>query len=453
MDSTTIVVMFLGALIFFSHIFNRLFDRTKIPNVLLLLIIGIIVGTFINKELFFGEMGRVFTTITLVIILFESGIGLKFRELKVALGSSTLLTIFNFLFSIAGITAILVVFKGFDVISGIFLGAILGGTSSAVVIPMVRQLKLGTKSSTTLLLESAFSDVLCLIVGLAAIEGMKAGELHVDSMLTQMWKSFLYAALLGIVGGVCWSMLLNWMPTLRKSTFTTFAFLFIVYGGVELLGFNGGIAALCLGIILGNSESVTNTKVWKMFFRFEIAQLEDKEKEFFSEIVFVLQTYFFVYVGVVLEFGSISIYVLALLIVLYILAIRPIGVKFFTNKGCTPNEKTMMSVMSPKGLIPAILATIPLQLGLKHSQDIAELAYAVVLLSITICSILVMIISKNPLFFSQVANRMKKQELQTEGEVEDQNEINPEEIDNDQPIDVVEENSNVIANKNSDEIE
>ena len=78
------IVIALGLLIFFSHAFNELFDRTKVPNVLLLLLIGIIVGPIggiVSKD-FFGQLGNVFTTITLIVILFESGVGLRFSEIK-----------------------------------------------------------------------------------------------------------------------------------------------------------------------------------------------------------------------------------------------------------------------------------------------------------------------------------------------------------------------------------
>ncbi|PLX06770.1 MAG: hypothetical protein C0596_13780 [Marinilabiliales bacterium] len=409
MKEITLVVMFLGILIFSSHLFNKMFDRTKVPNVLLLMIIGIIGGFFIEKDIFFGQIGSVFTTITLVIILFESGTNLKFKELKTAIGSSFLLTLYNFILTVAGVSTILVFIKDFDWVSGIFVGAIIGGTSSAVVIPMIKQLKLGKKSNTTLLLESAISDVLCLIVGLATLEGMRAGGISVGSILNSMWKSLLFAALLGILAGILWSFILNWMRSLQNSMFTTFAFLFIVYGSVELLGLNGGIASLCFGIVLGNSESLSKTKLWNQIFRFKIANLHKNEIDFFSEIVFVLQTYFFVYVGAVIEFGNFKTYLIAALIILFTLLIRPLGVKLFTKKSCTPKEVTVMSILSPKGLVHAILASLPLQMGLAFGQDIAELGYAVVLLSIITSSVLIIIVSKDPLIFNKILRKKKEE--------------------------------------------
>ena len=59
-------------------------------------------------------------------------------------------------------------------------------------------------------------------------------------------------------------------------------------------------------------------------------------------------------------------------------------------------DLTIMSVMAPKGLVPAILASIPIQYGMSGGESIQMLSFAVVLLSILICSILVIILSKNP---------------------------------------------------------
>jgi NhaP-type Na+/H+ or K+/H+ antiporter len=124
----------------------------------------------------------------------------------------------------------------------------------------------------------------------------------------------------------------------------------------------------------------------------------------------VLQTYFFVYVGVVIEFGNFITYLLAILIITITLLIRPIGVKLFAKKGCTPKEITVMSIMSPKGLVPAILASLPLQMGLAFGQDIAELGYAVVLLSIFTSSVLIIIVSKDPLIFNKIMRRKREEE-------------------------------------------
>ncbi len=407
------IVISLGLLIFFSHAFNELFDRTKIPNVLLLLLIGIIVGPvggIVSKD-FFGQLGNVFTTITLIVILFESGVGLKFSEIKKSIGPASLITIMNFVITVI-ITAFLAsLLTKLDWISSVFVGAIIGGTSSAVVIPIVKQLKMSEKSSAIMFLESALSDVLCLIVGLAVLEGIKMGALDVGTVFSKMWKAFLFAALIGLAAGLIWSVIIRLIRSIKNSMFTTLAFVFVLYGIVEMLGFNGGISALTFGIILGNTDSISTNKLFRKVFAFDASGFNENERNFFAEIVFVMQTYFFVYVGISLQFGSVYIYGIGLLIVALVILVRPLSIKLMTGKKTPANEVAIMSIMAPKGLVAAVLATIPMQQGLAFGDTIMDLGYSIVLFSIIICSVLVIFVSKDPLFLKKVIKR--KQQVQT----------------------------------------
>jgi cell volume regulation protein A len=405
------IVIGLGLLIFFSHLFNELFDRIKIPNVLLLLLIGIIIGPLgkiVSKD-FFGELGNVFTTITLIVILFESGAGLRFSEIKKSIGPAALVTVVNFIITVVVTAFIASVFTKLDWISSVFVGAIIGGTSSAVVIPIVKQLKMGEKSSAILFLESALSDVLCLIVGLAVLDGIKMGALDIGSVFSKMWKAFLFAALLGLGGGLIWSVVIQLIRSIKNSMFTTLAFVFILYGVVELMGFNGGISALTFGIILGNSDSINSSIFFRRVFRFSTSGFNDNERNFFAEIVFIMQTYFFVYVGINLQFGSVFIYGIGLLIVIIMIISRPLSIKLFAGKNIPGNELAIMSIMTPKGLVAAVLASIPMQQGLAYGDKIMDLGYSIVLLSIVICSVLVIILSKDPLFIKKVVSRKRNE--------------------------------------------
>lgn len=80
---TALTIVFVGITIFLSHYFATLFARTKIPDVLWLFTIGLLlgpVGGLVRPENF-GAVGPVFTTITLVFILFESGIDQRLEPL------------------------------------------------------------------------------------------------------------------------------------------------------------------------------------------------------------------------------------------------------------------------------------------------------------------------------------------------------------------------------------
>ncbi len=393
-----VTIIVLGLLIFLSHVFNQLFNKTKIPNVLLLLLIGIIIGPVsgIITIDFFGELGNIFTTITLIVILFESGAGLHFKEIKKAIGSATLLTLVNFVVAILLTSWISRWLLDVDTMSSVFIGAIVGGTSSAVVIPMVKQLRMGEKSTSILILESAISDVLCLVVGLALLDGIAEDVVSPQMIFSKMWKAFVFAITLGLLSGFLWSALIGRIRSIKSSMFTTLAFVFILYGVVELLGLNGGIAVLAFGILLGNIDVLGKSEKFRKVFAFKSSGFNPNERDFFAEIVFIMQTYFFVYVGISIQFGHSVIYATGFLIVLLIIVFRIPGVVYLTDNHITKPEKTIMAVMTPKGLVPAILASLPLQRGLPHGEIILDLGYSIVLFSIIICSLLVILLSLKP---------------------------------------------------------
>lgn len=396
--SLTITIIALGLLIFFSHAFNELFSMTRIPNVLLLLMIGILIGPvsgIITRD-FFGELGSVFTTITLIVILFESGSGLRIKEIRGAIGSATLLTVLNFIGTVLVASLVSRFLLSLNPLSSIFIGTIVGGTSSAVVIPMVRQMKMGARSTSVLILESALSDVLCLVVGLALLDGIAAGDITIGMVFSKMWKAFLFAILIGFAGGFIWSLIISMMRGIKNSMFTTLAFVFILYGGVELLKLNGGIAVLTFGILLGNIDLFGEGSRFRKTFNLDANGFNPNEKDFFSEIVFIMQTYFFVYVGISIQFGSIGAYSAGLLIVLLIILMRIPVISLLIRRHVSIQEKAVMAVMSPKGLVPAVLASLPLQRGYAGGEIILDLGYSIVLFSIVLSSLLVIILSLKP---------------------------------------------------------
>ena len=248
------IVLFVGMLVFLAHLFAGLFSRTKIPDVLLLMIIGLLLGPVLGivTPSDFGSLGPIFATITLVILLFQSGIDLRLSMLRKALRGAVMITTINFVVTMAAVGITLHVVAGTGWTNALLLGAILGGTSSAVIIPMLAHLKIQKESSTILYLESALSDVLCIVVALAFVQSQQFGGLDVGLIAGKIISSFLLAGIIGVLGAFGWSIILERVRTLQNSIFTTPAFVFIIYGMAEILGFSGAIAALAFGITIGN---------------------------------------------------------------------------------------------------------------------------------------------------------------------------------------------------------
>lgn len=254
---TAISIVFVGAMVFLAHFFSAIFSRTKIPDVLWLFSIGLVLGPVLElvTPASFGILGPVFTTVTLVFILFESGTDLQIGALQQSWKGTSKLTFLGFLTTMVVVAVVCYAVTPLGILRSLILGSIVGGTSAAVVIPLARHFALGEAASTTLVLESTLTDVFTLAIPLALIVAYRIGEFNPGTILGQIVASLVLAILIGGAAAVAWSLLLDWMRNLKNSIFTTPAFLFIVYGVVELLGYSGPIAALTFGVTLANVES------------------------------------------------------------------------------------------------------------------------------------------------------------------------------------------------------
>ena len=125
-------------------------------------------------------------------------------------------------------------FMGLPWGTSLMMGAMLGGTAAAIVIPLVKQMKISEYARTILSLESAISAVLSMVVALAFMESYKRGSMSVSALLGTVFSSFLMALILGVVGGVLWASLLDRVRKLQNSMFLTPAFLFLAAKGYSV---------------------------------------------------------------------------------------------------------------------------------------------------------------------------------------------------------------------------
>jgi len=387
--------IFLGILIFSAHVFSAIFSRKKIPDVLLLMLIGIVIGPLFNwvSPSDFGVVGSVFASLTLVFILFESGTDTSIQNLRDSWKNLVKVAIPSFFLSVGLVGVLGYTLFGLELKAALLLGSILGGTSSAVVIPLVKQLPMSEENRTVLVLESAITDVLCIVFALAFIESYKYSSVDVGGIIGKVVASFILAMMIGIAGGIMWSSILEKIRKIQNSMFLTPAFVFVLYGLAESMGYSGAITALAFGIVMGNTEYFEFSFL-KKFQHNNMMRLESHEKSFFSEIVFVLKTFFFVYIGLSIPFSDMRALIYGLFITMVLFIMRLLLTKFSISNQSSDYDKTIISMMIPKGLAAAVLATLPEQAGVPGGEAIKYITYSVVLISILITSILILLNNK-----------------------------------------------------------
>ncbi|MDD2684977.1 MAG: cation:proton antiporter [Gallionella sp.] len=388
--STTILVI--GLMVFFAHFLSLQFRKTNIPDVLVLMLVGIVIGPVLGIVTpdDFGKIGSLIATIALVVILFESGTSLNITTLGKSLGTTGLLSTLCF-----ALTALIVGAIGFTVLElellpSILLGVILGGTSSAVVIPMVSALQLSEKPATVLVLESALTDVLCIVGVFALLQVYTQGGVEPGRLIGGVLSALIFAAVIGVVGGIGWLLVLGKVRDFPNTISSTLAYVFIVYGATEFLGFSGAIAALALGITLTNFEKFGLHRIPSI--DRNIVPLNEMDLGFYREAVFLLKTYFFVYLGISIHFGAAELALVAMAMVLLVYAMRIALTRWvFHAEVYSLRDAAITSMLAPKGLAAAVLAALPLQYGVVGGEVIRDTTYMVVLVSITLTAVLVMI--------------------------------------------------------------
>lgn len=397
----TTAIIGLGILYFVGHLLVHVFERTRVPDVLILIGFGILIGPVLGwlHPSDIGPAGDLLTTVALIVILFESGLEMDIRSLRDSANRAIKLTTITFFISAGIVTLVMYGLFGFSIMASLVTGFICGGTSSAVVIPMVNSLDVGKESTTMLVLESALTDVLCIVFALGVLDSVETGEFEIGKILGNLIASLLFALIIGVLLGIVWVRLLALIRGWQHTQFATFAFMFLVYGLTDMLGFSGPIAALAFGIFLGNYRLISPLldKIWPRLSKITITAITPAEHEVYKEIVFMMKLFFFVYLGMSFSFSSSFPAEVAIVIVVALYLARPLITKALVSRHVSAYDSTIVSVMIPKGLAAAVLAGLPAQYGMVEGPDIQAVVFHIVLISIILTSVLVTLIEKTGL--------------------------------------------------------
>ena len=118
------------------------------------------------------------------------------------------------------------------------------------------------------------------------------------------------------------------------------------------------------------------------------------ERLFFSEIVFLLKTFFFVYLGISIVFSDYWVLYISLILTIILALSRFIASRFSHKDGLSLLDAEFTFSMFAKGLATTVLASIPFQLGIKEGENIQNIVYIVILFSIILTSVVVFLIGK-----------------------------------------------------------
>jgi len=376
-----LVASFIVILGFLGEEFSR---KTGIPDVVFLLLLGLLLGPVfqIFERETLMSITPYFAALALIIILFDGGINMELSKVVRRSPRTSALAVSNFLLSVI-VTALLCKFLfGWRYLNGLLLGAIIGGTSSIVVIPIARRTEASEETVTVLSLESILTDVLCTVATFVMIDIFLSGEISLGSALTSVATEFSVGAFVGFLLGLGWSVVLEAIRGKSNAYMLTLAMLLLAYVSAENFGGSGAISALFLGLVLGNAPYVM--KILRLKTQISL----DKDiKTFHGEISFLIRSFFFVFTGLLFSLSLLNLILFGVALSFVFLAIRAVAVGIAAFKSKELKEKTLMAVMLPRGLAAAVLASLPMTYGIFGSESFPEIVFSVILTTVVICTV------------------------------------------------------------------
>ena len=371
MDQGTVTAFLaIGTIIFIGFFGNSMFNRFRIPDVLLLVALGMIIGPELLGETFslvtfdtlanIDQFKDIFLSAALVIILFDGGLSLDIRSVFESMKFSVLLAVSNFILLALAVGASLHFIMGIDFLVALTLGSIVGGTTGAVVIPIARKMRIRERTKTMLIMESVITDVLVIVATLSLISVIKLDEFSVLAVARELSVKFLVGGGVGFAAGVAWLFVLERLKNQPLSYMITIAALFMIAAIVEMepISSCGAVAALAFGLAMGNRRFVK-----KRLTSLSLTTLSDEHIHYFhSEITFFVRTFFFVYLGLSFRFSTLT--AEHLIVGMFIIALTVISRRVTANLASRAGELTHTEEMAvfalmPRGLAAAVLATLP----------------------------------------------------------------------------------------------
>ena len=404
-----LILLAVSLILFFGFFAEFIFKKLNIPDVLFLIVLGFVLGPnvvdIVRPEQVAG-MAPVFTTFALLFLLFDGAFNINLSSLIREFSQSFVLTIFNFIISTALVTAIIwfsgLWMGGISFLISLLGGFLLGGVSSSFVIPVLKEMNISEKIYSLLTLESALTDVFCIVFSLTVIEVFRFGSFGIQKTLTQIASLFAVAGLVGLIGGVIWIFLT--IKVFKEHNYMmAIAYLLLIYVITEFLSGNGAIAALFFGLMLKNSKQLSSImkgivtkkardKKKALKGELGVSVTTPSEQYFYHQISFFLKTFFFVYIGVLLDVSDWKALMIGTILAFVLMFSR--NASSLLTRKMIPENRTLVNSIFARGIAAAAIAQVALTQGLPHAELLVKIAYVTITGTIVLSSIRVFFVKR-----------------------------------------------------------
>jgi cell volume regulation protein A len=366
-----------AVLLLLAILASSLSYRIGMPLLLVFLAVGMLAGEDGPGGIQFDDSGIAYTvgSVALAVILLDGGLNTRTASFRASLKPASVLATLGVLVTcvVTGLFAAWVL--GFGVLEGMLVGAVVGSTDAAAVFALLhaKGLALKERVSATLEIESGSNDPMAALLTIAFIELILSGQ------RTPGWETLGLLARqmgLGLVAGLGGGWLLVWLTdrlTLERGMYP----MLVLAGGLTLysvttvLGGSGFLAIYLAGVVIASRRPRESTQILQVH----------------NGLSWLAQIGMFLMLGLLATPSDLVEHApaaLAIALVLMFVA-RPLAVWLCLLPFRFPGrEQVFIAWVGLRGAVPIILALFPLLAGIPEAPLILDVAFFVVLISLTV---------------------------------------------------------------------
>lgn len=389
-------VALLGAsvLVSIGFLAAQVFERFRIPDYVVLITVGIVLGSGVlplgawSPEPLLISAQPLLLSVAIAFILFEGGLALHLRGFGRVWGLAALHTVVAIVFSVAGVWLAGVYVLGLASTTSLLLGLAMCAPSAAIVLSVLPRVLVTDRTRLVLTLEGVLGNIVAAALVLAIVrfpDGPPGGAALVPFVLNA-------AAAFGLAAGVglAWDRLLGSSSPRSFLYMTSVAIAILLYAvGEGFLGGNGGLAAFAFGLVLGHwgAANALEARLPTMGSR--------GLQEFHRELVFLLRTFFFVSLGLLINLARITPQSLAaavLLVIVFVASRLPTTTALGRSWNLPKKDVRVLRAAVARGLTDTVLVLYAITLGVIPAREaslVADLLFMVVLLAAIVSAVLV----------------------------------------------------------------
>ncbi|HEH6785482.1 TPA: cation:proton antiporter [Clostridioides difficile] len=356
-----------------------IFKRIKLPNLLGMLLTGIILGPYVlnlidNSIL---DISSDLRKIALIIILTRAGLSLDINDLKKVGRPAVLMCFIPATFEIIGMIVLAPKLLGVSILEAAVMGAVVGAVSPAIIVPKMLKLMeegYGTeKSIPQMLLAGTSIDDIFVIVMFTVFTGLAQGNSISAISFLQIPVSIILGAIAGAVIGICLAVFfkkVHMRDSAKGVLLLSISFLMISLETAleDIVPFSGLLAVMNIGIFL------------QIKYRVVARRLSVK----YSKLWVGAEILLFVLVGATVDISyAFKAGIGAVILIFGVLLFRMVGVFFCLIKTNLTIKERLFCMIGyiPKATVQAAIGGVPLAMGMASGQLILTLAVLAILIT------------------------------------------------------------------------